>query len=69
MSFIAGAAGAAGAGSIGSSLGVMAAAGVAGAAAAATLAIGGTQVAENVTQPAATSANVSSNASQPNYAD
>lgn len=60
---------AAGASGAATTIGAIAAAGAAGAAAAAVIAVGGTQVAANVTQPDATTANTASHVSQPNYAD
>jgi hypothetical protein len=61
-------AGAAGASGAAATTGVVATAAVAGAVAAAVLTAGATQVAQDVTQPDETAANVS-NVNQPNYAD
>jgi hypothetical protein len=57
-----------GARAAGASVGTMAAAALGGAAAAAVLAAGATQVAQDLTQPNETAANVS-NVNQPSYAD
>jgi hypothetical protein len=67
MSFL-GIGGAAGAGGFFATTGVIAASVVGGAVAAVVLTAGGTQIAQNVTQPDATAANLH-NVSEPNYAD